>query len=377
MNSIYVPILKAKQGEFDALTHLQTSDRSIITPWFDVQMLDDTKKGRLHAIGEPPITSYLNSVANNIAASCIGGNAYIDLPRWPTNSLTEHGEHVIAHTVNRLKSLGLSVNPVIDHESWADPIYANTFKGMRPENDECFCIRLSMNADTIDDLSDPDYFKHHIDVILEQLSLDASRSVLLIDFGDISTNSKTIPDLIEETTLTLSLLQQFKFGRILMAGCSLPAFVSSAVDEHNSVGLVVRKEMVAWQAIIQKTPSLNLGFSDYGIRNPSANDFRSKYQNGKIRYTKDKEHFIARGYPLSTGLKGAQYHELSQMVIDSGYYQERTFSWGDDRIYRCSKGEFKGRSFDWVAIDTNHHIRAVLLELYEFNRQVQTSTAAV
>jgi T4 beta protein len=273
--------------------------------------------------------------------------------------------------INRLESLGVSVNPVIDFESWDDPVYANVFDRLKLSDRQCICVRLSMNVDTISELlMDPDYIKTQIESILSKINVNQNQTELLIDFSDISAESKTITDLVDQATKVMSLLKQCKFNKIMMAGCSLPPFISSVIKSHNEVGKVLRKEMVAWQAILQSTTSFNLGFADYCVRGPSSTEIGFGNTNGKVRYTIDKNYFIARGYPLNTGLKGAQYFELCEKVIGSGYYMDRDFSWGDDRLYRCSEEEFRGRGCDWVAIDTNHHIKTVLVEIYEFDQKL-------
>ena len=372
MVSNYVPILKAKKGEFDALSHLTEGDMKKITPWFDVSMLTDKDKKKLETKGELPIVYKLNSVANGIANVCSGHEVYIDLPQWPTNGQTEHGEHVISHMINRLDSLGVSVNPVIDFESWDDPVYSDVFKKIRLSKRQCICIRLSMNIDTVAEiLTDPDYIKDHMESILKSLNVTHKQTALLIDFSDISSANKTVPDMIEQASKAIALLSQYKFNNMMMAGCSMPPFISSAVKSQNDVGIVIRKEMIAWQAILEDTPSLNLTFSDYCVRGPSSAEVGyGNTTNGKIRYSIDKNYFIARGYPLSTGLKGEQHYGLSEKIINSGYYMGRSFSWGDDRIHRCSEEEFKGNACNWIAIDTNHHMKTVLAEIYEFRQKV-------
>ena len=194
----------------------------------------------------------------------------------------------------------------------------------------------------------------------------------------MSSDKITIPDIVEHVIQTVTIFQEQRFGQIFIAGCSLPAFISDAVPEPNSIGLLIRKEMVAWQTILQRKPRLDVGFADYGVRNPSSSEIGYGNTNGKIRYTVDKHFFVVRGHQLKTGDKGAQYYRLSDTLINSQYYLGRQFSWGDEQVYLCSQEKFKGRPQDWIAIDTNHHIKAILFELYEVQRELQrelTTTA--
>ena len=375
----YIPILKAKAGEFEAISHFSDQDLEKFVPLFEIPVLDESKKQRLIKENKLPVISFLDSVLDGIAESFSGRKFFIDFSYWPTDSQVESGEHIILHVFNRLIARGKQSNPVIDYDSWDDPSYASAFKSMQLFEDNQLCIRFHMNADTIEEIySDPIYLNIGIENILGELSIPPQKIVLLIDFSDLSSDKITIPDVAEHVIQTVNIFQEQNFGQTFMAGCSLPVFISDAVPKPNSTGLSIRKEMVAWQAILQRNPHLNIGFADYAVRNPSSNEFGYGNTNGKIRYTIDKHFFIVRGHQLKTGDKGAQYYHLSDKLINSRYYLGRNFSWGDEQVYHCSQKKFKGRSQDWIAIDTNHHIKTVLLELYEAQREAQrelTTTA--
>ena len=346
-------------------------------PLFEIPILAEDKKQRLIKEHKLPVISFLDSVLDGIAGSFSGRKFFIDFSYWPTDSRVESGEHIILHVFNRLISRGKRSNPVIDYDSWHDPSYASAFKAMQLSQDNQLCIRFHMNTDTIEEIySDPIYLNSGIENILGELSITSQNIVFLIDFSDLSSDKITIPDIAEHVIQTVTIFQRQHFGKIFMAGCSLPVFISDAVSKPNSTGLSIRKEMVAWQAILQRNHRLNIGFADYGVRNPSSNEFGYGNTNGKIRYTVDKHFFIVRGHQLKTGEKGAQYYRLSDILINSQYYLGRNFSWGDEQVYHCSQKKFKGRSQDWIAIDTNHHIKTVLLELYEVQREFQRELTA-
>lgn len=366
----YIPILKAKAGEFQAVSLL--SDRALDTtlPWFDVPSLDDKRRAQLLERHSPPVETFLNTITFQMAKACKRRIAYLDLPRWATNAQTESGEHVIAFMRNQLEAMGVKVNPAVDVIRWDDPIYVNAFRGMRLGTGREFIIRLPIDRDTIEEMSEEDNFLERMEDICNSLDLDPKLTRVMVDFGDLSPQRHTIPGILEVAGKAIQLLRRAGFFDISVSGCSLPAFISAAVKEQNSTGLVLRKEMLVWRDLIASEGSGTFVFSDYGIRGPNSKDSGGPSStNGKIRYTIEKEYFIARGYPLKEGLKGAQYYDLAQTVIDSGYYTPGP-SWGDKQILRCSRGEMKGNSSDWIAIDTSHHIESVVLEVMEFERKV-------
>jgi len=122
----------------------------------------------------------------------------------------------------------------------------------------------------------------------------------------------------------------------------------------------------------------NLVFGDYGVRSPrSFEDVISPHTNGKIRYTLEKRMLVARGHSLQEPPKGAQHYELARMIMNSGHYVGDSLSWGDARIAACANEEFKGNSTQWIAIDTNHHIEAVLVEVLSITAQMNLQPAVL
>ncbi len=389
MNSIYVPILKAKEGEFVALIHLSERASNQIVPWFDVPQLDNDTRIKSEARSESPIESFLNKKALAIADAWLGKPIFceskpifMDLPRWAPNAQTESGEHVIPYFRNQLESLGVIVNPVVKYDVWGDPVYVNAMKGIRLENGRSFCIRLNMDVDTVEDIkAEPDYVVERLSNIIEQLSINPSETYLLIDFGDVSGHVYSIEEMLDIAKQSISLIQGIGFFKIMLAGSSLPPFISLAVKEQNSTGLVLRKEMMIWQALLSETPSINIIFADYGVRNPNSNDGSKggRNTNGKIRYTIDKHYFIARGHSLYDADFGfEQFCDLAKIVFNSGHYLEKAFSWGDKQIFLHSNPANKtGSQTTWISIDTNHHIETVLMEILEFNRQLTAKKQTV
>lgn len=367
---MYVPILKAKAGEFDAIKNMDVATFEKINPWFDFSQITTQEFERFKKNKEPPVLSYLNKKCREIKECCGLKSMYFDFPYWPSNSLTESGEHIVSHTYNRLVGLGCKPNPVIDVDNWEDPEYSNVYSSLIIGPSQNICLRWVMTKDAVQDLDDVDYVMDIFNDIITSLNLDISSTEVLIDFRDVSNEKNSIPSIIETSEKAIGILNDIGISGVMLSGCSLPSFVSEAVKEQNSDGLVLRKEMVAWQALMHEKPNRRIKFADFGVRNPSASEVASPNQNGKIRYTKDKEYYVVRGYPITQKEKGAQYYALAQKVLSSPHYMQSNFSWGDKRLVDCADQKFKGRAQDWIAIDTNHHVKLVTQEIEEFLRSL-------
>jgi len=376
MKLIYVPILKAKPGELTALAELKKFAAEKIVPWFDISPVNDDKLEKLSGQLFPPIESYLSGIAAEISTVWKGRQIFLDMPKWSTNAQTEGGEHVIPFLRNQLESFRVKTNLVVDYVRWDDPVYVNALRGARLSSACDFVLRLVMDSDTVEELSEEDFVLERLNEITDTLDLDPVLVMVMIDFGDVSSQKHTVPDIVSKSEKAIALLKRAGFNNFRVAGCSLPAFISSAIKDQNSTGLVLRKEMSAWRTLVVQPGFESLGFSDYGIRGPNSKETGGPSNaNGKIRYTIQEEMFIARGYPLTEGLKGAQHQELARLVIASGHWATEKFSWGDNEIYRCSQGEFSGTSSDWISIDTNHHIHSVVHEVIEYKELVAAKHA--
>ena len=376
MKLVYVPILKAKPGELTALAELKKFAAEKVIPWFDISPVNDDKLEKLSGQLFPPIESYLSGIAAEISTVWKTREIFLDMPKWSTSAQTEGGEHVIPFLRNQLESFRVTANLVVDYVRWDDPVYVNALRGARLASGCDFVLRLVMDSDTVEELSEEEFVLERLSEITDTLDLDPILVMVMIDFGDVSSQKHTVPDIIFKSEKAIALLQRAGFNNFRVAGCSLPAFISSAIKDKNSTGLVLRKEMSAWRSLIVQPGLESLGFSDYGIRGPNSKETGGpSHANGKIRYTIDKEIFIARGYPLTEGLKGAQHQELARLIISSGHWAKEKFSWGDNEILRCSQGEFSGTSSDWISIDTNHHIHSIVREVIEYKELVAAKHA--
>lgn len=364
----YVPIIRAKKGEFDAFNNLPNNVHKKILPLFELPKFTDKVNDLVICRNQSnPIERYLHDVANKIASTRGTNPVLIDIFKWAPNSTVENGEHVLNYFVNLLSSKNLPVIPVIGYDRWDDVEYSNALSHI--DNTEGkYCLRLESYA--FDDMVDDSYFLGNIDNIIATLNLDTHNCNVILDFGDVTKDS--IEKIQEKITMALKLLSKYNFAFISIAGCSLTTIINDMVSEVDSTGIVVRKEMIAWQSCKKHSNIKNFIFGDYGVFNPSAqDDIVAPDANGKIRYTIKNNYFIVRGHSRRVGNKGAQMYELSKNVVDSNYYMENDFSWGDQRIMDCSNEDFKGNGCNWVAIDTNHHVHIVLTEIFEFERILQ------
>lgn len=371
----HTAILKANEGELQALRNLDEGTARKILPLFEIgRMTDAIRERKYIQTSSTPTMTYLNRKLDAVGLAWPRHPAMVDGYEWPADARTESGDHVIAHMVERLRAAGVSVIPVVGYDRWGNAEYRAGLQSISPRQDGHYCLRLDTSA--LDDAAEPELFNDAITEIVEELELDPVRCSILLDFADIAMGGMSIERLVERADDVIQQLQVFGFQYYIIAGCSLPRTIDLAVDTRDSVGAVLRKEMLVWQTLRLNFPKLDIVSGDYGVRGPTTTEARSKYTNGKIRYTIKNQIVVARGHPFIDDHSYAQMHDLAAVVAKSRHYLGSRFSWGDQQVLLRSRGGAPGSTTQWIAIDTNHHLSFVVQEVEEFERNAVEKASA-
>ncbi|MBM1023156.1 hypothetical protein EIC82_17835 [Enterobacter sp. A11] len=366
MYPTYVPILKAKKGEFTALKKLKAAYSEKIAPFFEIPILVRKQKEPKWLVeSTQPLTDHLKRTAKKLVSSCQSNAFFFDITQWKADSYIETGEHVLSYLHKELSKSGAIIHPVVGFDRWDILDYQIALKNLNIPDGTNYCIRIDSSS-IIDDSYDVDYFTGTLEKIMEDLGLSSKEVMIMLDFDDIT--NKSIESLNDHVKHVLNIFSDYEFSCIIISGGSFPAFINKAVKDENSTDYVTRREIHVWKSFVDDSTS-PLIFSDYGIRNPKAkDDVIAPNANGKIRYTIDDKYFVVRGYAKNKDEEYKQLHGLSEILVKSPHYLGPDFSWGDECILACSKKEILGGNTEWVSHDTNHHISYVVEEITEFNR---------
>lgn len=352
---IYVPIMQAKQGEFMALEHLAENTKNQIMPVFEIPKIQISKKS---------LEARLEKIAVDTSKVWNGREVWLDISKWAPNAQTESGVHVLEFAFRELRKRNVVVHPVVGYDRIEDPIYLQTLKNIQQYYPIKVCLRL--NNETFEDMGDDAYFIDRLHFILEELDIIPRDCVILADFGDVTKDA--VADMLEVAKTVIKNIQQHGFRRIVLAGSSMPASINEAVENRNSIGYVPRKEIMTWKEIVNENRDINIIFGDYVIRNPNpADGVIALEANAKIRYSVPNRYLIARGHSKKKTRLAEQNRALAMKVISTQAFCGPDFSWGDSQIMICAMPGSKdmGWPTEWVAIDSNHHIQAVVSEVLE------------
>ena len=361
MAANYLYIAKTKPGEITALSNAKSRHKDLTLPLFDLSRMGTSLRRFKNA---PDVTqAYLNETAVEIARVWKGRTALMDAMRWPVDSALRSGEHVLTYFYRRLMALGVNVIPVLGYDRWQSEQYREAIAAMELPDDPQVCLRL--DSDAMNDAAEPGLLREQVLQMLEDMLATPKFCRVLLDFEDVTVVS--VEQLVERGERVMDELADLGFKDFAAAGSSIPPSIDIAVATPDSTGRLIRREWTLWRTLRAAYPQYSWLFGDYGVRGPkSADDIISTHTNGKIRYTSADIYFIARGHSMQKEGKGEQMYELAQTIINSQYYMGPEFSWGDEEIVRCSRGEFKGTSATWIAIDTSHHMAWVVQEVAEY-----------
>jgi hypothetical protein len=371
MNTTYFPILKAKDAEFDALRKVSPAVTNSIVPLFEVPRF---KPGLKKYKDNPHAkAAFLSEISRKIGELRSGMYTMFDTFHWQNPGETvETGEHHLYYLYRTLKSEGVNVIPVIGYDRWDDEEYRMALRSISKVHTGTFCIRFEKFA--FEDAGDPIHFNQRVKEILNSLGINPIRCHVILDLEDISVSS--IVEVFSNFELIFPQLLAYNFASYSVAGCSLPNSIDKALAK-DSCGPVKRKEKLLWKNVRNQYPAAKIYFGDYGIRGPSTGETGYGNTNAKIRYTIEDEFYVVRGHVIRKPVGGFQHCELAKALINSGYYLEPEFSWGDNEIQRCANGEIGGGSTTWITIDTNHHVAYVVAEIAEFERMLVARAATI
>lgn len=354
----YVPILKAKMGEFKAIQRLPPEISDKITPFFDIprQDVSDSKT----------FDGYLSQKAVHIHKA-VGSNQHIfvDFFDIDLDKRISDGQHFIEFTINELRKLSVKTIPVLGLDR--DVPYLDSIKNTLNLGCESVCFRLQNT-----DIENPTSTEVEITNILKNLNILPRQAHLLLDFRNIDQN-----DLEQKIKDTLNFLVQHKnitqWLTLIIAASAFPENMSS-VEKH-SLKFFPRIEFSFWKNIISQHNQKKIvrcpSFSDYGICHPDLLDFRPVYNpSANIRYTLNncwlvlKEAGLKRKINKRTVWVYSQFHTLSRRLCSDQNFFGPDYSYGDMYIYECARRTQKpGNLTTWREVGTNHHITLVVNQI--------------
>jgi hypothetical protein len=353
----YVPILKGKRAEFNAVAQLYASRRAGLTPLFDVVPVDwdyddEQPKKAESAHLEATVTSMVKAWGAD-------SPLYVDLSGAGLSDTVvgdPTGRHPCTFFFDYARAKGLLAIPVVPLA--ADAALQAAVVSIMAKDNRGAMVRVSS-----EDLS-----SHNVTQALSNLPASlgqlAGHIDLLIDMEDLDANAVFAYRMaLMQLVPNLPHLNQWR--TFTLAGSAFPQSLSGRpVGEFVTVP---RVEWSLWTELITRLPLQvrRPTFGDYGVVHVDTPEIDMRFVDPRnnIRYTIDADWLIVRGHSRKKKL-GPTNPQLCSMLMGHPAFRGQHFSAGDNQIVLCATGSAGvGNLMTWLQVGTNHHLTFVVDQL--------------
>lgn len=355
---VYMPILKAKRGELDALRMLPPETRSRMMPLIEVAPipLDWDEEREVKSVND-----HLDRLGERLRNAWPDNLPFLVDLNWLSPELRmDSGIHPLAAVFEDLRCKSLLAAPVADLDR--DAAYRAAVKSVVTIDRRGAGLRVLS-----EDCEDSRVLADQIDAFLRECALNAAEVDLILDLGDIS-GSQVVPWALFARATINSLPHLKGWRSLVLAATAFPKDLSGF--SGGTVSLVPRTEWLIWKTIAKAAEKVERRplFGDYGISNPELVEIdpRLMRMSASLRYTVDENWVIPKGRNVRQhGFQQSQ--ALCAMLKNRPDFAGPQFSWGDNWIdQRAEGGVGPGNATTWRQVGTNHHLAFVVDQIAKF-----------
>jgi Beta protein len=354
----YVPILRWKAAEKEALEQLTSKEKVSMTPLFEILMPQPKNPKAGERVKSPAelLTESLEALKVTLPKIPSAILKYWgELPAFIDLSLVDVSLRSVGmkQIVTGGEAIGVPLIPVIGLST--DTKTQNVAFGVAKKKDRGLCLRL-FRPDLIDSV----VLAQKIKAVLATSALSEKHIDLLIDFKNtdeeclkLTDLCGRIPNLLKWRTFTVA------------SGAFPPDLTNLSVDLH----FKDRADWNAWLDQRKKNLPRKPSFADYTIQHPIYKDpVRGSNPSASIRYTLKNQWMIMRGQALrGKNTKGhAQYPAVARMVSEREEFFGEKFSFGDKYIAdkgKDLKSKQTGTPRTWLRAGINHHLACTVSQI--------------
>ncbi len=348
----YVPCLRWKQGEYQALHQLSPKTKSKLTPLVEVaEMTYDFEEEKF----PKSIDEHLQKVAERLRKKWGAQPLFVDLKHLSTFDRMKDGGHPLTFIFTDLRANGVPAIPVtclgrqIDYQTAVRRTIALDRRGV--------CIRL-----TLAQIHNRD-FQGSLEKLLQNFGVSKAETDLIVDLEAPSFEPMNgFAGMVKSTFAKIPRLEAWRTFTLL--GTSFP---KSMGEMNLGTQSVVRKEWLCYKALLalihdgERRPT----FGDYVIAHPEVvqHDHRKVKPSASLRYAVKDAWIVVKGKNVRDYGFG-QYKGICAEIIANPAFSGRGFSAGDKFIVECAGGSGKnGNLSTWRKVGTNHHLEKVVSDL--------------
>lgn len=343
----YIPILKWKSAEQQAIVKLSPEEKKFVTPLIQIIMpaLKALKAGEKEKTPEEQreelVASFktkMLAIPEEILTSWGNDHAFIDLSLVPIASLRNEG---IEQIITSGDVLGLSLIPVINLSS--DDEAKGVVFSLAKKYKKGLCLRLVCS-----DFEDISKLNSSLEEFVKKSGLSEKEVDLLVDLKEKKEDYDKI------ITLTQSITNLLDWRTFMFASGAFPVDLSEYKVGRTDID---RTDWNNWSNQIKsgklkRAPS----FADYTIQHPIYKEAAGFFSpSASLRYTLNDKWLIMRGRKGNA----AQYLANAQLLSKLPEFFGEKFSFGDAQINEKGKdinSPKTGNAKTWLVATINHHL---------------------
>lgn len=351
--SQYVPILKWRQGEYQALSRLGDQNKDSIVPLLIIPPIEyDFEEKRL----KKTVQEHIETFPTRFRAKWGERKALIDIHDSLENEVMDSGARTFHFIFDELRKGNCTAIPVVNLSRSEE--FIKVIKEIVSADQRGVCARI-----TLPELMSVE-LNSKLQTLFQYLDLNYPQVDLVVDlaqpksFEPYPDFSKALVNAIKK----IAGLQQYRSFAFAATSLQLSAI-------KNPGGEIIRHE---WQLYKQLATDLNdvriPSFGDYSIETPefSKLDMRQINPAGKIVYASNDVWYVAKG----TAFRGneSQMTKHCKSIVDSVHWCGSNYSHGDKRINDTVLGtEGTGNLSTWKQAGVSHHLAKVVEQLSMFH----------
>ena len=349
----YVPVLKGKKGEFDALGQLVSPQKERITPLVEISTLPWDWD---NDVASKTLEEHLDSAVRQLASGWgIGLPVWIDT-LWLDPGDQANGKPALEHLFDLARSEIVAL-PV--GGPGRPPSHTASVAAVHGSDGRGAVLRLDP-----EDLGDPGALTASIDAWMAAVGVTPSSVDLVVDFNEVT------PSLAGTVTLTASLLiptlpYLSDWRSFTLAAGGFPVDLTGV--EAETVQRLARCDYGIWQTVVSRTLPRLPAFGDYAINHPSLSDIdpRTMRPSATIRYTADDIWVIVKGRWV-TRYGYEQFNAGSATLMTLPEWEGQTHCAGCQFIHACAAGGSTGNLTVWRRVGTVHHLMHTAAQFANF-----------
>jgi hypothetical protein len=352
MPILYVPLLKAKGGEFAALKELDPAVQARVFPVFDVTDIpwdfENDSPGKT-------VDEHLAKIAENVFKSIGALPCAFDLTCLDPTTRMASGTHPLTWLFDDLRKKGVIARPVIG--PGYDAAYLTAAAAEIATDRRGCVVRVVGQARVFDPA-----IATNLASVLGAVKLTEADADLLLDLQSVPSGSEHATALASAAVIH-GLPSMGAWREFIISAAGFPRDLS---DYGQGLFVIPRTCLITWDAMRSRGVARLLVFGDYAIDNHDRAelDINPRLLKGStnVRYTVRTDWLVPKG-PNWKDNGFAPMRGLCAQLVADARFAGAAFSWGDAYIVACANGGPTGSATTWRKVGVNHHVTFVVNQI--------------